>query len=134
MNWLTSVFGWFTSGSSAATKVLDAGIKGIDAIVYTDQEKAEARQKLMDAWLETQKTLQSETSVRSVTRRVIACAIIFPYVALVIAAAAVYKLDPEYAKFLILLANGQFGMMAAGVGVFYFGPYMIGRAMGRTQS
>lgn len=116
----------FSSGPDAAGKVLDAGIRGLDALVFTDEEKSAAKQKLSDTWLETQKVLQAETSIRSVTRRIIAFAVVFPFVLLILLAAAVYPFQPEYSKFLITLAEGQFGWLVLTVATFYFGP-MVGR-------
>jgi hypothetical protein len=63
-------------GVETAEKVLDAGISGIDKIFYTEEEKAEANKKMGDLWLDTQKVLSNESSPRSVTRRIIAWAII----------------------------------------------------------
>ena len=123
MNFFAKLFG---SGPDAATKVLDAGIRGLDALVFTDEEKSVAKQKRSDTWLETQKVLQAETSIRSVTRRIIAFAVVFPFVLLILFAAAVYPFNPEYCKFLITLAEGQFGWLVLTVATFYFGP-MVGR-------
>ena len=122
-----NIFKWFSSGSKAAEQVLDGAMKGLDAIVYTDEEKSAARQKLMDNWLELQKALGEETTVRSVTRRILAVLIVVPFVVLILAAAVVYKFDLEYAKFLLTLAESQFGWLVLGVAGFYFGPYMMQR-------
>ncbi len=122
-----SLFSWFKAGPEAAEKVLDAGIKGIDALVYTDEEKAGARQKLLDQWIDLQKHLGQETTVRSITRRVIAFASIGAYILLIVLAAAVYLWLPEYAKFLIDLAEGKFGWIVLTVVGFYFGPPMLQR-------
>ena len=121
-----NIFKWFASGSKAAEQVLDGAVKGIDAIIYTKEEQAAARQKLADQWIELQKVLGEETTTRSVTRRILAVLIIVPFVSLVIASAAVYPFLPEYSKFLLELAQGQFGLLALGVAGFYFGPYMFG--------
>jgi len=122
-----NIFKWFVSGSEAASKVLDGAIKGIDALVYTEEEKAAARQKMMDNWIELQKALGEETTVRSVTRRILAVLIVLPFVCLILAAAVIYAFDLEYAKFLLALAESQFGWLVLGVMGFYFGPYMMNR-------
>jgi len=108
--------------------VLDAGIRGVDALVFTDEEKAAARQKLIDTWIDTQKALQQETPIRSVTRRIIAFAVIFPFVLLVLAAAVAFPFAPDYSKFLLELAESQFGWLAVGIATFYFGP-MVSRIL-----
>lgn len=127
-------FDWFSSGSKAAEKVLDASIRGLDALVFTDEERAELNKQLGAQWLELQKVIGNESSIRSVTRRVIACAIIFPFIALVIAAAIAYPYSASYAAFLVSLAESKFGWLVLGVGGFYFGPYLISRALGAKNS
>ncbi len=122
-------FSWLLAGPEAATRVLDAGVRGIDALVYTDEEKAVAKQKLLDGWLQLQKDMGEETTVRAVTRRILAILIIVPFVFLVLSAAVAYFFDPQYTQFLIDLADGQFGIMALAVTCFYFGPYMIGQML-----
>lgn len=118
---------WFASGPEAATKVLDAGIKGLDALVFTEEEKSELSKKLGDQWIELQKVLGEETTVRSVTRRMIALLVVAPFVLLVLGAAAAYPFHREYAGFLLELAQSQFGWLTMGVAAFYFGPFMLQR-------
>jgi len=123
-----SLFSWFTSGPKAAEKVLDASIKGLDALVFTQEERAELNKKLGENWLELQKVLGNENTVRSVTRRIIAFAALGSYIVLVTAAAVAYGLgNVEYAAFLIALAEGKFGWLVLAIGGFYFGPHMLGR-------
>lgn len=120
------IFDWFKAGPQAAEKVLDAGIRGIDKLVYTDEEKAEARQRLVDNWLELQRTLGEETSVRGITRRILTFLTVLPYTALVIASAVCYYFNQAYAKFLLDVAEGNFGIIVLTIVVFYFGP-LVGR-------
>ena len=120
---------WFASGPEAAGKVLDAGIKGLDALVFTDEERAELTKKLGDQWIELQKTLGQETTTQSVTRRVLALLVVIPFVLLVLTAAVTYPFNVEYAKFLLDLAESQFGWLTMGVAAFYFGPFMISRML-----
>jgi hypothetical protein len=121
------LFSWLISGPKAAEKVLDAGISGIDKIFHTDEEKSDARQKLFDGWKDLQKVLGEETTIRSVTRRILAFIIMGSFTFLVLYAAIVWPFNVEYAKFLLQLAESKFGWMAVGVAGFYFGPNMIGR-------
>ena len=127
------MFDWFSSGSKNADKLVDGAINGLDKMFYTDEEKADARAKMGDWYIKLQETLRDESSIRSVTRRVIAFLILGPYVLLVVGGAAAYPFNTEYAKFLLSVANGQFGMLAIAVGGFYFGPHMIGRMMGKGK-
>jgi len=115
----------FKPGSSATEKVLDGAIAGIDKIFLTNEERLDARQKLVDGWIELQKSLGDESTTRSITRRILAILIIIPYITLVLLSAIFFKIDIEYSKFLLELGNGNFGLMALGVAAFYFGPYML---------
>lgn len=124
-----NILSWFTAGSDAAGKVIDAGIKGIDVIAYTDEEKAEARSKLLAHWIDLQKSLGEETTIRSITRRVIAFASVGAYIILILVAAITYPWWQEYSKFLLDLAEGKFGWIVLTVVGFYFGPPMIQRAL-----
>lgn len=123
------LFSWFTGGSKVAEKVLDAGISGIDKMFFTKEEKAEFYAKLGNQWVDMMKVLQGESSIRSITRRVIAFAVIFTYIPLVLAAAGVYLWYPEYSAFLLAIADGKFGWLVITIGSFYFGPYMIQRLL-----
>lgn len=120
---------WFASGPAAAEKVLDAGIRGLDALVFTEEEKAAMQKTLGDQWLEVQKVMLGETSIQAVTRRVLAVMVMASFTGLVLGAAAAYLFNQDYAKFLLELAESQFGWMALGVMGFYFGPYMIQRML-----
>lgn len=126
-----NIFKWFSSGPAAAEKVLDAGIRGVDAIVYTEEEKADARMKLLDGWVELQKTLGEETSVRGVTRRILAFMYGGAYVVLSLGAVAAWKFDKEYADFMWDVANGTYGTITLTIVAFYFGPYFIQQLIGR---
>lgn len=129
MNW----FKWFQAGSDSATKVLDAGIKGIDALVLTEEERMELNKQLGQQWVDLQKTLGPETTIRAVTRRILSVAIMGSYMLLCLAAAAVYSFNPSYTDVLLDIAEGKFGVMTLGVAAFYFGPYMVGQFMGKKK-
>lgn len=122
-----SILDWFSSGPKAAEKVLDAGISGLDKLILTDEEKKELSLKAGKQWVDLQKVLGEESTVRSVTRRVLAIMVMSSFTVLVFAAAIAYSFDPEYAKFLVDLADGKFGWLVLAVGGFYFGPHMVGR-------
>ncbi|MCW8965192.1 MAG: hypothetical protein OQK82_00685 [Candidatus Pacearchaeota archaeon] len=124
-------FDWFQAGSDTTNSIIDKAASGLDAIVYTDQEKSEMRLKLAEWHLEMQKTLGQESSIRSVTRRLIAFMILVPYVGLIISAAILHLWFPEYSQFLLNLVDSRFGVLAWAVGGFYFGPHMIGRAFNK---
>lgn len=128
---LKDLFGWMASGPAAADKVLDGAVSGIDKLFYTEEERSDAKAKLLDHWLNLQATLGEETSVRGVTRRILAVAFSGVYILLTLVAAAVWPMQSAYADFLWEIANGQYGWIVLTVVVFYFGPYVIERVLGK---
>jgi len=73
--------GWFSKflGTDKALDVANNAIDkisgGLDQIIFTEEEKSEHALKVFEFWLETQKTVANESTVRSITRRIIAVAI-----------------------------------------------------------
>jgi hypothetical protein len=124
-----NIFKWFSAGADSAEKVLDAGIRGIDALVLTEEEKLEMHRKLGESWIELQRILGPETSIRSLTRRILAVIILGSFTTLVMGAAGVWMWYPEYAAFLLSLADSQFGYLVLAVASFYYGPEMIARVL-----
>lgn len=128
-----NIFKWFSAGAESAEKVLDAGIRGVDALILTQEEKLELHRKLGEQWIKLQETLGPETTIRAVTRRILSVAIMASYLGLCILAAAVYPWYAEYTNVLLSIAEGKFGLMAIGVAAFYFGPYMMGTFMNKKK-
>lgn len=127
-----NLFGWLMAGPAAAEKVLDGAISGIDKIVYTEEEKADLRAKLGDQWIELQKTLGEETTVRGVTRRILAVMCVGVYIFLSLFCVAVWKFDKLYADFIWEVANaGQYGYITLTIVAFYFGPYFLEKLLGK---
>lgn len=124
------LFDWIFGVSNSAGKVLDGAIAGVDKLVYTEEEKADARTALLQHWIKLQETLGEETTVRGVTRRILAVLFCGAYVFLTVLAAAVWPWSEHwrnYANFLWEIANGQYGWITMTVVVFYFGPYVVER-------
>lgn len=114
----------FLSGKRS-DKIIDGAIKGIDALFFTQEEKAQQSLKVADAQMEFLKTTLSENSARSLTRRYLALAIVGVFLLLILGAGMAYPMNQDYAKFLFELvgALNTLVMMVAG---FFFGAYMIG--------
>lgn len=128
------LFGWITSGPKAAEKVLESTISGIDKLVFTEEEKSDVMARAADQWLELQKMLGEETSVRGVTRRIIAVLCIGAYVGLSLFSVAVWKFDKTYADFIWEVANaGQYGYITLTIVAFYFGPYFLQKLLGKKE-
>lgn len=125
---------WLFAGPKAAEKVLDGTIAGIDKLFYTEEEKSDAKAKYLEMWLKLQEMLGEETSIRGMTRRILAVMVVGVYVLLSLFSVAVWKWDQAYADFVWEVANaGQYGWMTLTVVVFYFGPYVIERMFAKKN-
>ena len=121
---------WFT-GAKTAEKALDtvdnltnkiAG--GLDQLFFTDQERAQISVETMKLHLALIQTTQTESSIRSVTRRMVAWGIMGTFMVLIIFSAFVWRWNQEWAKW-ILAIIGQFYELVLMVGFFYFGYYAV---------
>ena len=116
-------------GGKAAENVTEIGktmIKGvgtwIDERKFTAEEAVKAGQKALETWVDIQKVLASENTVRSITRRYLAWGIIGVFLFLVLLAVAMFKIDKEFAGFiLIIIKDTPLGYLVGGVGLIYFG-------------
>ena len=119
--------GLFGSSKNSETIVETAakGIyNGLDALVFTDEEKAQFRQQQAETVIEFAKVAYDQNSIRSITRRWLAFLTMGPTIFLILLATAVYKFDPEYSKFIFDVV-GSLLPWAGGVMIFYFGSGML---------
>ena len=90
MNWLTSLFSPKKIGELA-----DSAVKGLDSIVYTDQEKAEKTQTAQKLYAK----LWMAAAPSALTRRIIATVMVGVWAFLILFGVAVYKIDKEWSQF-----------------------------------
>ena len=98
-------------------------ISGIDKIAYTYEEKAEAHQKGTETILKFREVIARENTEKSKARRILA-KMTFHVFFFLLSAAVVYRFDPEYANFLLILA-GKIMFLVSAIGVIYFGPHQL---------
>jgi len=136
--------GWFSNlfSNKAVDNVLDkdnglltqAG-EWIGNLSYTDEEKAESRERLNSGLVDYIKSTLSESTVRSKTRRFVAIMWISVELFLVLLTCASAPFDIELAKFYWSVATSElmfWGTMSV-IG-FFFGPYMIGNHFNKKAS
>jgi hypothetical protein len=126
------IFNWITGGSNNATKVLDAGIKGIDMLVLTPEEKLIMHKELGDQWITRQTAIADESSIRSITRRLLAVGTFGVFLFFVLAGGlSILFNNPTMAKDLgQYIIDTNLGWIVASVTVFYFGPNLIAAVKG----
>ena len=129
MGFLAGLFGTKKATETVlniAEKTTDGVVKGIDALFFTEEEKSRASQKAVETYIELNKTIASENTVRSITRRRLAVMIVGTFLFLLVAGAFIHKLDSEWALHILACAK-QLVFLVSSIGILYFGPYQIGK-------
>ncbi|GAI69805.1 unnamed protein product, partial [marine sediment metagenome] len=96
---LLSIFGSAKVVNTVADTV-KTGVKMLDDAFYTEQERAVQAGKMVDAWIEMQKTIAKENSIQSITRRILAWGVMGSFLFLVLFACFVWRFNEEWAKFI----------------------------------
>ena len=132
MSWITKIVGGIL-GSSRTLDTVDNTINqiatGIDKFTYTDQEKAEGRQKGLDNYLAFIETTQKQNSEQSMARRNIADRWINLYLNLVIGWVVIKGLAIKWAVLAPLSDAFKDALLLLGTGTlmvlgFYFGVHL----------
>lgn len=122
------ILSWFTGGGKQVDKVTDAVINGVDAVFYTEEEKAEDSKKRAELWYKFMEMARDESSIKSVTRRIIAILVMSHWLLFLDVALVSHLLgNSQEAKFSFELANAMLWIVG-GVGAFYFGTHLIKQA------
>lgn len=127
MGWLssiTSLFGGSDSMGKIATKAADGLYNGIDKLFYTDEEKADARQKAGELYLKFIDKAYDQNSTRSVTRRWIAFMVIGPMMLCFLSGGAAWFFDQAAAAFLFSMFK-ELAPWGGGILMFYYGPHIV---------
>ena len=108
------------TAANIAEKTTDGIIGGIDKIFYTEQEKAEAKKKWFDGWLDLQKIISNESTPTAISRRILAFMIMGPFVSLIVFGVVIYKFDTAWAQFILSQGVERLSLLASAVGATYF--------------
>ena len=114
-------------GSPETTgKVVDAAVKGMDAIIFTDEEKSLAGEKFRDWYL---KYLEA-THPQNLSRRLITIFVMILWTALMLLGVLVWPVSPEYSDIVFKYMNEVVSEPFAWIVGFYFGTHAIRAAVG----
>lgn len=121
------------TGAKSIDKTLDIVDKsatsifsGIDKAFYTDEEKSQTAVKWAELQMKLVEQTASETTTRSITRRVVAICIMALTFLSIIAVCVIWRLNPEWAKFILeVVQYFNIGYAFIGVVIFFFGNHML---------
>jgi len=126
----------FLSGSTKAVETINTlatgAVAAIDKIVFTDEEKADGIREVVNIVIERVKLASGESSVRSITRRIIAIMFCGAFLSLLLGSGAVYPWFKDWALHLYNLSTTLKNPIIAII-IFYFGSYGIGYLMDKRK-
>ena len=79
------LFSILAGSSKSVEKIVDAGINGVDAMFYTDEEKAQHKAKMQELYFKFVEISANESTTQSVSRRMICLPVVYVWLALIIA-------------------------------------------------
>lgn len=132
MGWLTAIKAMLGTPKTINTavetgaKITDGIIAGLDKIWYTEEEKAEGRQKGSETLLKFWEVIANENTEQSKARRELARMTFKVYFSLLLMSVAVWGFSKEYAAFIFSVAS-VLTILVGGIGAIYFGPNQISK-------
>lgn len=130
----------FTGGGKVAETAVETiqtavhgVIDGVDKLIWTDEERAQASQKITDTWLKAVAATASESSTRSITRRLLAVMVMGSFLLLLLSGAFLFKVDPNWSEYLLRCA-GQLSSLVMSISIFYFGYYAVNSVISTVKS
>jgi hypothetical protein len=116
----------FLKAPEAMNKAFDAVIKGGDALVYTEEEKAEMRKEMSQIYLKHIETTNKENTATSIARRWLSMVITVPFVFLTMGSAILDLFGmSEIGDHWQELAMEDYSNLVMMVAIFYFGNHMV---------
>jgi len=113
MNFLASLFG----GGKTTEKIVDGVVNGADALFFTDEEKSQANQKILDFKLEWVKATQGQNIARRLIAVIVAALWAFLVLCVVVAQAFGFASFSQFCADLLRdVVNNPFLMILG----FYF--------------
>lgn len=122
---LGAIFG----SPKTAQELVKGAVLGIDKLVFTKEEKAEASAALGEWWIR----YLAATAPQSLARRLIALVVVLLWALLILLGIALWKVDPAYSAFIFStldnIVNAPFLMIMA----FYFAAHIVRTWQGGTK-
>ena len=124
MTAITSLFGGADNLGKVAVKGAEGIYNGLDKLFYTDEEKAEARIKAGQLYLDFIKAAYDENSTRSVTRRWLAFIVVGPMMICFVAGIIVFFFNVGASEYMSSMFE-KLVPWGGGILMFYFGPHIV---------
>ena len=117
------MFNWLFGNSNSASKVVDGVVNGLDALIFTDEEKSIASQKVLDFKIEYAKHTQNQ----SIARRVIAFIVSGLWGALNLFAVGLHFFSVPGSEFVFKVISENINTPFMIIVGFYFAAHVVGK-------
>jgi len=120
------LFSILAGSSKSVEKIVDAGINGVDAMFYTDEEKAQHKAKMQELYFKFVEISANESTTQSVSRRMICMPVVYVWLALIIANVCASLFAPALDTATITDTIKQMNTPALAAIGFYTGRHIMG--------
>jgi len=111
-------------------KITDGITRGVDALIFTDEEKNQLRQHGAEILLDFWKSVSSENTQQSMARRELAKMTMQVFFTLLLVGVAVFKFDRVFADFIFSVAKEITWLVTLVAGI-YFGPHQLSKIISK---
>ena len=111
-------------------KITDGITRGVDALIFTDEEKNQLRQHGAEILLDFWKSVSSENTQQSMARRELVKMTMQVFFTLLLVGVAVFKFDRVFADFIFSVAKEITWLVTLVAGI-YFGPHQLSKIISK---
>lgn len=117
------LFGFLAGNTRSVEKVVDYGAKGIDAVFYTAEEKAEYNKRMSEIYLKFVEAAANESTAQSISRRMICLPVVYLWLLAIIAGVALEIFGVHLTSLDAAIIN--LTLPASGAIGFYVGRHIV---------
>ena len=119
------ILSFLAGNSKSVDKIVSAGINGVDAMFYTDEEKAQHRAKMQELYFKFVEVSATESTAQSISRRMICLPVVYTWLILVVLNVALTVFMPELDATAILETISYMNTPALASIGFYVGRHLV---------
>ena len=119
------ILSFLTGNTSAVEKVVDAGISGLDKLVFTEEEKADYHRELQKLHLKFVEISASESTAQSISRRLICLPVVYSWLAMIFLNAGFTVFLPDLNSDILMQSISYMNTPALASIGFYTGRHIV---------
>ena len=125
------ILSFLTGNSKSVDKIVDAGINGVDALFYTEEEKAQNRVKMQELYHKYVEIAANESTTQSISRRMICLPVVYAWLLLIFLNVGITIFLPDLNTSIIMQSIGYMNTPALASIGFYVGRHLVSDFKGK---